>query len=462
MQLSEQLARYFIPMYGEAPDPEVRALALAFLGDTFSVMLAGSVEPASRLTAEYAVQYAKPGSATIAASPDQGVDAYFAAMANGTAAHAHDFDDVCTTMIGHPSVAILPAVLALAEEQALSGEQALRGYIVGVEACALLGRLLCPELNKRGWHSTETIGVLGAAIAAGCLLDLDEAQMANAIGIAVSEACGVKENYGTMSKPLHAGRAAAKGIFAARLAKRGFTASPNALDGEAGYIAAFVGTSHPEAMAAAMERRNSEFLDAGLTMKPWPCCKGMHNAIWAMMELMEAHHWSPADIDHIDCRVLPFAKDILIYEIARTPLEGKFSMNYAIAKVVLQQRLTMGDFRGDLVDDPAVIDMMHKVHMLVDRSLISGGGYYDASECEQVDVYLKNGETYSNFCAKAKGTPDNPMSLEERRSKMIDCISCVIAPERIPDIVSMLERFDSLPRVSQLFDAVRAGKMETS
>jgi len=380
-------------------------------------------------------------------------------MANGVAAHVHDFDDVCTTMIGHPSAAILPAVLALGEEADASGERVLRSYVLGVETCALLGRLCCPELNKRGWHSTETIGVIGAAVAAGSLVGLDAAQLVHAIGIAASEACALKANYGTMTKPLHAGRAAAKGIMAARLAAMGFTASEKALDGESGYIATVAGASHPERLQEAMRKRNSEFIDAGLTMKPWPCCKGMHNAIWAMMQLMREHQWSPREIDHIDCKVLPFAKDILIYEIAETPLQGKFSMNYAIAKVVLNQNLVMRDFEGIAVKGDDLIRMMRKVHLIVDDSLIPGGGYYDPSECEQVEVFLKDGSKYVKFCDQAKGTPANPMTTEERHEKMRDCLSKTICREAIPIIISLLDRFDYLERISELFNEIQASRI---
>ena len=380
------------------------------------------------------------------------MDAAFAAMVNASSAHVHDFDDVCTTMVGHPSVAVMPAVLALGEELEASGRAVLNSYVVGVEVCALLGKLLCPELNRRGWHSTQMIGAIGAAAAAASLMNLDEEQMVNAIGIAVSEASGVKSNYGTMTKPLHAGRACSKGILAARLAADGFSSSPGAFEGSAGFISASTGTADKERFLSSIENRNSEFLNPGLTMKPWPCCKGMHNAIWAMMLLIKRGGIKPEEIDHIDCRVLPFAKDILIYSLAKTPLQGKFSMNYAIAKTVLNGKLSMRDFEGETVDDPRLKEMMAKVRMVIDDNLVPGAGYYDPSEAEQVDVFLKDGREFSQFCDQAKGTPENPMTDAERYEKMTDCMTKAVGLEKTKILIERLEKLETLSSVTELTD----------
>lgn len=452
MKISETLANYTITSFHSASPQEVRAQARAFLGDTFAVMAAGSKEPVSQLLADYALAHSGKGKCSTIAKGLTGLDAPYAALVNGAASHIHDYDDVCTTMVGHPSVAVLPAALAVAQEMGASGRDLLQSYIVGIEVCALIGKLVSPELNQRGWHSTQTIGIFGATAAAGCLYGLDQRQLTNAFGVAASEACGLKSNYGTMTKSFHAGRACEKGILAARLAKMGFTASPAAFEGSSGYIAATAGTAHTEAFLQSIESRDSEFLNPGLTMKPWPCCKGMHNAIWAMMVLMKEHNWAPEEIDHIDCKVLPFAKDMLIYEIAETPLQGKFSMNYAIAKVVLTQKLTLNDFEGTHVDDPELIAMMKKIRMVIDESLIPGGGYYHASECEQVEVFTRDGQKFTLFCDQAKGTPGNPMTDTERHGKMRDCMSSVFPAQAVESLIAMLDGIEELPTVQMLFD----------
>lgn len=448
MEISRQLARTIPDYFRETQNGEIRSKARMFFGDCFAVMLAGAGEETVKKLVHYAQRYGAGGKSTAVGGIR--LDAAYAAMVNGASAHVHDFDDVCTTMVGHPSVAVMPAVLALGEERGASGEDVLGSYIVGVEICGLLGKLLCPELNKRGWHSTQMIGAIAAAAASACLIGLDEKETVNALGIAASEASGIKANYGTMTKPLHAGRACAKGIMAARLAADGFTASPEAFEGSAGFIAASVGSANRERFLSSLERRDSEFLEPGLTMKPWPCCKGMHNAIWAMMLLLKSGAFKPEEIERIDCRVLPFAKDILIYSIAETPLQGKFSMNYAIAKTVLNGKLSMRDFEGDTVDDPQLAEAMKKVRMVVDESLVPGAGYYHPSEAERVDVFLKDGRVFSQFCDQAKGTPGNPMTDAERHEKMTDCMNKAVAPENAEKLIDRLERLETLSSITEL------------
>jgi len=448
MEISRHLARAIPDFFREAENEEIRSKARMFFGDCFAVMLAGAGEETVKKLVRYAQRYGTGGKSTAVGGTR--LDAAYAAMVNGASAHVHDFDDVCTTMVGHPSVAVMPAVLALGEEHGASGRDVLGSYIVGVEICGLLGKLLCPELNRRGWHSTQMIGVIAAAAASACMMGLDEEETVNALGIAASEASGIKSNYGTMTKPLHAGRACAKGIMAARLAADGFTASPEAFEGSAGFISASVGSANRERFLSSLERRDSEFLDPGLTMKPWPCCKGMHNAIWAMMLLIKSGAFEPKEIERIDCRVLPFAKDILIYSIAETPLQGKFSMSYAIAKTVLNGKLSMRDFEGDTVDDPQLTEMMKKVRMTVDENLVPGAGYYHPSEAEQVDVFLKDGQVLSRFCDQAKGTPENPMTDSERYEKMTDCMSKAVAPEKAEKLIGLLERLETLSSITEL------------
>ena len=448
IQVSRLIAEAIPGYYAAAGSEEIISRAKPFFADCFAVMMAGAKEDAVSKLTEYAQRYGREGrSSTVTGLM---ADAEIAATINGTASHAHDFDDVCTTMVGHPSVAVMPAVLALGEELNSSGEEVLRSYVVGVGVCALLGKLLCPELNRRGWHSTQMIGAIGAAAAAACLMKLSEEQTVNALGIAVSEASGVKSNYGTMTKPLHAGRACAKGIFAARLAADGFTSSPAAFEGSTGFITAAAGGANLEKFAESAKNLSSEFLDPGLTMKPWPCCKGMHNAIWAMMLLLKNGDITADSIDHIDCRVMPFAKDMLIYSIAKTPLQGKFSINYAIAKTVLNGKLYMRDFEGETVDDPEVIEMMKKVNMVVDDELVPGAGYYHPSEAEQVDVYLKDGRVFKQFCAKAKGTPENPMDTAERHEKMFDCMTKLVSAEAAEKLIGCLESLEKIPFITEL------------
>lgn len=447
--ISETLSEYLVEMRRRGISDEVKALAKNFFADTFACILAGANEKPSALAGEYVMQIGAKETASILGKKAKHADAYHCAMVNGIAAHFHDYDDVCTTMIGHPSVAVLPAVLALGEELHASGEEALKAYITGIEACALLGRAYVPELCRKGWHSTGVIGVFGATAATAQLLKLDKLQLTNALGIAASEACGLKGNTGSMTKPLHAGRAAAKGIMASKLAKLGYTSNRTIMEMDAGFMKVMAEAFHKEAFEEAMRNQNSEFLNAGLIMKPWPACKATHNGIWAMLTLMDEFQFKPEEIEHITCKVLPYAGDILRYHIAKTKTEGKFSMNYCIALIALQKKLTMEDFEGEEVTDEKVIDMMRRVEMVLDHTLIPGV-YFDDLESTQVEVKLKTGELLVERCDFAKGGPNNPMTRDEMHEKWRNCMERSISPDSVGAIIETLEDVEKLEDIGEL------------
>lgn len=457
--ISEIISYHLIEMRMKSVQPEVKKLAAEFLADTFSCMMAGAIEKPPRIVMEYACSVGGRREATVMGTGGMKADVYHCAMVNGTAAHFHDYDDVCTTMIGHPSVAVLPAVLAVGESMGASGNTVLEAYITGIETCALMGRAFVPEHCKRGWHSTSSLGVFGATAAAARLLELNEEQLVNALGIAASESCGLKGNTGTMTKPLHAGRAASKGIMAAKLAKRGFTSNHSILEMDAGFIKVTTEAFHKENLIDAIESNNSEFLNVGLLMKPWPACKATHNGIWAMLQLIKKYGIIPQDIVHISCRVLPYAKDILRYSIVKTPTEGKFSMNYCIALIALRGRLTIDDFEGDRVDDSKVIDMMGRIDMVIDDTLIPGM-YFHHLESTVVEVTLKDGRVLSERCDYAKGGPGNPMTRTEMEEKWEDCMARVIKPQSVNKVIGILNRIDKLNDIRILVNTVEEAVLD--
>lgn len=449
--LIEILAEYIVQLRREPVQPEVRKKARQFFTDAVCVMLAGCKETATKLVADYARSIGGKPTAYLWGTCGERTDTYHAAMVNGVAAHVHDYDDVCTTMIGHPSVAVLPCVLALGEELNISGEEALRAYIVGMEICALMGRAFSPEHNRRGWHSTSSLGVFGATAAAATLLKLERESIICALGIAASESCGLKGNSGTMTKPLHAGRAAAKGIMAAKLAMRGFTSNKNIMEMESGFIRVTTGVCHMDAVLQAINTRNSEFLHVGFLMKPWPACRATHNGVWAMLELLRKYDITAEKIERVDCRMLPYAADILRYSVVSTPTEGKFSINYVIAKIILNRALVMDDFEGEYVTDQAVIDMMQKIHMIIDEKILPGV-YYDYHETTIVDVFLKDGRKLSERCDYAKGTAENPLTEDEMHTKWKDCLKRSIRKEEQDSFICAVEKVDELLSLRKLAD----------
>src|SRR5438874_10038705 len=218
-----------------APPDHARQAAARALVDTVGVMLAGASEPCARSVQDIVAQESSGRQCTVLGTP-QRASATGAALANGTAAHAHDYDDMCFVSLAHPSAPLVAAGLAVAELAGATGRALLEAYVVGFEIEARLGRAMNPRHYQRGWHCTSTLGTMGAAAAASRLLGLQIVQTGHALAIAASEASGLKENFGSMVKPLHAGLAARNGVVAARLAASGMTASASAPDGPQGFL----------------------------------------------------------------------------------------------------------------------------------------------------------------------------------------------------------------------------------
>src|SRR5215831_18257368 len=218
----------------DCPAQAVEAARRAIL-DCLGVMLAGSVEPAARIVADVARAEGGSPLATVVGTPLR-TGAVWAALFNGTAAHALDFDDTNFAMLGHPSAPVLTAALAAGELCTATGAEVMHAFLLGFEVETTMGEVVNPGHYARGWHSTCTLGTLGAAAAAARLLGLDTPATASALAVAASQASGLKENFGTMTKPFHAGHAARSGVLAALLAREGWTASEHALEGPQGFF----------------------------------------------------------------------------------------------------------------------------------------------------------------------------------------------------------------------------------
>jgi len=268
---------------GSTPPAAARRRAAAAVLDTVGVMLAGASEPAARIVQTVAVEEGR-GDCGIVGTALR-ASASHAALANGTAAHALDYDDMCFVSLAHPSAPLVAAAIAAAEAAGASGAALLDGYVVGFEVEGRLGRVMNPAHYERGWHCTSTIGTVGAAAAVARILGLDVPAIGHAIAIAASEASGLKENFGTMVKPLHAGLAARNAILAARLAAAGLTASAHALDGAQGFLAAMDSATRSLDDAIADLGARWEIVDTGITVKLYPSCAGTHPSLDAVLDL---------------------------------------------------------------------------------------------------------------------------------------------------------------------------------
>ena len=291
--------------------------------DWLGCALAGRGEPAARLLAGVAGDARGPSS--LVGRPER-VPASVAALVNGTAGHALDFDDTHTLLMGHPTAPVLPAALALAEELGATGEQLLVALVAGIEVECRVGALLMPGHYRAGWHATGTLGTVGAAAACAHLLALDADGWAVALGLAATQAAGLKASFGTMAKPLHAGKAAADGLLAARLAAAGFTGAPGALDGHQGLAEVTTGELPDPSRLDGLEDR---WLVRDTLFKRHAACYLTHAAINAASMLRA--QLPLEDVDAVEVRVAPDVLDVCNIPDPTTGLAGKFSLRATVA-----------------------------------------------------------------------------------------------------------------------------------
>lgn len=454
MSTSTRLAEFTVKARLEDCPPgameQVRRAAL----DSLGVILAGAAEPVARAVRE--VVRAEGGTAlcTVLGTPLR-TSPTWAALANGVAGHAHDFDDTNFALMGHPSVPLLAATLALGEAHPTDGRALALAYVVGFEVGTTVGTALNPAHYTRGWHATATVGTLGCAAAAARMLDLDVPQARHALGIAASLASGVKENFGSMTKPFHAGHAARNGVLAALLARAGQTASDTALDGKQG-LAAASGASHPLDEAVDAIGRTWQLVTSGIAVKPYPSCALTHAAIDALVELRRRHGLRPEQIVGVEVGVNRVTPDVLVHAAPRTALERKFSMQFCAASALAEGRVDLASFEDGPVKSPAVRALMARVAMVVDPGL--------PDELEQhawarVAVRLDDGRVLATQPQGAQGHQSRPLSAEALRDKFVACASRAIPRDQALDLAAELGHLEDIPDVRTL-TARLAGAVE--
>jgi 2-methylcitrate dehydratase PrpD len=444
----EQLAAYAAAeSFDKLPETTVRAARRAIL-DTLGVMLAGSVEVTSERVRTLVSHRRGHGEAVLAGT---GLRASVedAALANGTAAHALDYDDLHQSLSGHPSVPVLPAALALAERERASGASLITAFTVGVEIEAKLGRVLNPGLYERGWHATSALGVFGAAGAAAALLGLSPALTAQALAIAASMASGIKANFGTDCKPLHAGHAARCGLEAALLARAGFTGNVRALEHGDGVGATYGGGEVLSwELALAGLGAPHELAEPGVGVKRFPACASTHQALDATLALREEHALQPEQVEAVECGVYYLAPHQLIYDRAETPLQGKFSMPYCVAAALLDGGVGFAQFTDERVRRADIQAFMPKVRMVVHPEQTTRDCL--PTRFSEVTIALRDGRRLHRRVHQAKGQPKNPLTDPELRAKFRDCAARALPAERVDALLASLSALEQVRDVSEL------------
>ena len=445
---SARIAEFLVKTTLDDCPREALALARRAALDTVGVMLAGASEPAARIVREVARAEGGTPLCTVVGT-NLRTSVTWAALANGVAGHAHDFDDTNFALMGHPSVPLLAAALAAAEAAMADGGVLTLGYIVGFEVSAAVGAAINPAHYQRGWHATSSIGTLGCAATAARVLGLPPDQARHAVGLAASLASGVKENFGTMTKPYHAGHAARNGVLAALLARDGFTASDSALEGKQGWLPASGDGAARDALAEALDGlgRRWRLVETGIAVKPYPSCALTHAALDALLELRVGHRIQPADVAEIEVGVNRVTPDVLIHPAPATALERKFSMQFCAAAALAEGRVDFASFEDGEVRNPDVRALMERVRLVVDPALPEGLTEHAWS---RVSVRLRDGRTLASPPRGATGHPDRPLSAEALRAKFMACAETAIPRGEAEGIAEQIEHLEDIPDVRAL------------
>ena len=427
-----------------AVNATARERAATALRDTCGVMLAGAVEPAARMVQSMAADegtgHCQVVGTSLRTSPG------LAAFANGVSAHSLDYDDMCFVSLAHPSCALVPAILAAGEVVHAKPTALLDAYVVGFEIECRLGNVMNPRhYHQRGWHCTSSIGTVGAAAAAARVLGLDPHAVQHALGIAASSACGLKENIGTMVKPLHAGMAARNGVMAAQLAHRGFTSSPHAIDGPQGYLAAMDSERATLDIAVADLGIRWEILDTGVTVKLYPSCAATHPPLDALIDLKRREGFTADQIQAIDVEVDSMTPRLLIHPNPATGLEAKFSMPFCAAAAVVYPRVGIDTFDVGQIRNGEVQKLMPRVTLRANEAFDQAAPLSQA----RVTVQLRDGRVFSQASDGARGYPGR-LTDEELATKFAGCATRTMSESAADSAWAALSSLDRVADVREL------------
>ena len=418
--LTQRLAQFALETRN-IPDNAISAARDA-LQDTLGCALAGSLEHTSEIVQRW-VQEAGSRAAVGVWGTNLGGSPAEAAFANGIASHALDYDDSLPTLRGHPSATIIPASIAAAQVVGASGKAVLEAIAIGVEVGGILGKAFGGGHYIRGWHTTATVGAFAATAAAARLLGLSVGQLQTAWGITGSQTAGLVRNFGTMTKPFHAGNGARTAITSAQLAKAGFTACQDVFEGKTSIFDTYCGEDRaPLEPLIAKAGSPWQINDPGIFVKNWPCCYCNHRPVGGILQLIAEHGIKADEVKEIRVSFLPGSDEALIATNPQTGLEGKFSIEYSAAATIYDGKLTLDTFTDAMVQRPPVRELMKKVrriHIQAEGIFSGVVGYND------VAIETTRG-TFEVHIDKAPGSPAWPMSPEQRDEKFMDCAGRVL------------------------------------
>lgn len=446
--VTEVLARHALS-YRDAILPEAATMvAKQCVLDWFGVTLQGLREPCSEILLEELVEFGD-GPCSVVGSA-RGLGPVEAALANGTLSHALDYDDVYKG-IGHASVAVLPAVLAVSEIEGVTGAEALRAFIGGYEAAAAVGRLTTPSHYARGYHSTGTLGAIGAAVAAGLLTDLSQSQLQMAISLAATQCGGLKAMFGSMAKPLHAGKAAANGVLAARLAKRGFTASASGLEDDQGFIDTLSDQPRPTGPIWLPEP-GSEVVNT--LFKFHAACYLTHSSIDGLALLRDRHGLTASDVVGIDLHVHPGHLSVCNIQDPSSGLECKFSLRHLAALVLAREDTAAIETYSDA--------SARRADLAAFRSLVSVSGDFDRGTSARTVVRLRDNEVLDITHDTGVVEADAQRQALRLRDKFRSLAEPILGGARTRELQAAIDGFERAPNLRDVLALSRSDERQAA
>jgi 2-methylcitrate dehydratase PrpD len=459
--LTEYVGKFIASTRYEDIPQDVIELGKKSILDGLGLALAGSRAQTGALCREYIEHLGICDRRATVIGSSRKTSPRFAAFANGVSIHADDFDDTQLAvakdrvygLLVHPTVPVLPALLALAEGRKNSGKEFVLAYHLGVEVECKIAEAISPRHYQDGFHSTGTCGPFGSAAACAKILRFELSKILNTFGLVASQSGGLRENFGTMTKPFQAGHAAESGLASAELVALGWTAAEQILEAERGFFHAFGGSFDP---GAIMDRLGKPwtFTSPGISLKPYPSGSLAHPAMTELARLIEVNKLQAAQVEKLDVGANHQMTTTLLHHRPKNGLEAKFSMEFCMAILLLLGKAGLDEFSDAVVQRADVQEMISRVNFYVDPEAENAG--YDKMT-SLLKIHLKDGRTISGRAEFAKGSPSNPLSFDEAATKFRGCAEFAEWPkdktEKLIIYVKVLDSASDVRALSPLLSA---------
>jgi 2-methylcitrate dehydratase PrpD len=431
LSLTEQLGEFIVRTSAEDVVADVRARAAWWVLDWLGCAIAGLATPPGRIFLQHTAE--QPAGSSSCLGLERGRSPQAAALHNGAVSHIVEMDDVDRASVIHPGAVVIPSALAVAENVGASGRALLSAVTLGYEVAIRVGESV-GKTHYFHWHNTATCGVFGAAAAAGWLLGLDAQRMTWALGSAGTQAGGLWEFIadGAMSKHLHAGRAAANGVLAAELAALGFTGARRILEGRQGFFAATAPDGDPTRVTAAL---GDGWKLPGVSIKPYPSCRHTHSSVDAALRLRQTHDLRPADVDRVAIAAYRSVLDLTDNPAPEHLYAAKFSVQYCVARALLDGTLGLDDFTDERIREPEVRALMARTEVRLDPAL---DARYPREFPAEVSVTLGDGRTVRELVGSPKGDPESPLTPDELTAKFRGMLAHSVYEDRAGQLLDRI------------------------